>query len=264
MVPAGSWIRRLDVSSITTRKVLRAQERGKTPGVSVARLPLRATTRPGVLLAANLAAPSVRVKPLAIRCLTKSVGAASYPDIMHDQTYEIRASRRRTRTIAIFRENGRIVVAIPATMPQHQQRVQVPPLVERFLTKELHRRAPRGEVELTERARGLFRRWVAPHAEGTEPAMGVRWVATMGRRWGSCTASTGEIRISDRLVSAPEWLVDQVLLHEVTHLIEPNHGPRFRAITAAHPDAERARGFLEGVAFAEQDATGADADSAYD
>ena len=35
---------------------------------------------------------------------------------MHDQPYEIRASRRRKRTIAIFRENGRIVVAVPATM----------------------------------------------------------------------------------------------------------------------------------------------------
>ncbi len=170
---------------------------------------------------------------------------------MHDQPYEIRASRRRKRTIAIFRENGRIVVDVPATMTRHQQREQIPPLVERFLAKETHRRPPRGEAELTERARALFRRWVAPHAGGDEPTMGVRWVSTMEHRWGSCTSSTGEIRISDRLVRAPEWLVDQVLLHEVTHLVEPNHGPRFKAITGAHPDAERARGFLEGVAFAE-------------
>ena len=48
----------------------------------------------------------------------------------------------------------------------------------------------------------------------------------------------------------PGWVLDYVLLHELAHLIEPGHGPRFWALLADYPQLERARGYLEGVAAA--------------
>jgi predicted metal-dependent hydrolase len=45
-------------------------------------------------------------------------------------------------------------------------------------------------------------------------------------RWGSCSGQ-GRISFSWRLVMAPEAVVDYVVAHEVAHLIEMNHGPRF-------------------------------------
>ena len=56
-------------------------------------------------------------------------------------------------------------------------------------------------------------------------------------RWGSCSAA-GCLSFSWRLILAPESVVDYVVAHEVAHLAEMNHGPRFwrvvRSLTADH------------------------------
>ncbi len=45
-------------------------------------------------------------------------------------------------------------------------------------------------------------------------------------RWGSCSAK-GELAFSWRLILAPEDVLHYVVAHEVAHLAEMNHGPRF-------------------------------------
>ncbi len=47
----------------------------------------------------------------------------------------------------------------------------------------------------------------------------------------------------------PDYVVDHVVLHELAHLIEPNHSPRFWALLADYPHAVKAEGFLEGVSW---------------
>ncbi len=87
---------------------------------------------------------------------------------------------------------------------------------------------------------------------GRAAATSVRWSSNQGRRWGSCTVGEGTIRLSDRLRGMPAWVTDYVLLHELTHLLHAGHGPEFWAELEAYPRTERARGFLEGYAFAER------------
>lgn len=79
--------------------------------------------------------------------------------------------------------------------------------------------------------------------------MGVRYSRLTLRdtqsRWGSCSAS-GALSYSWRLILAPDEVLDYVCAHEVAHLQQMNHGPKFWALVAAHcPHMERARDWLK-------------------
>lgn len=63
-------------------------------------------------------------------------------------------------------------------------------------------------------------------------------------RWGSCT-SAGDIMLSWRLIAAPPKVFEYVVAHELAHLIELNHSPRFWAhVAALMPDWKDARAWL--------------------
>ena len=64
-------------------------------------------------------------------------------------------------------------------------------------------------------------------------------------RWGSCSA-TGCLSFSWRLIFATEVVVDYVVAHEVAHLAEMNHGPRFwRVVGGLVPDHAAPRAWLK-------------------
>ncbi len=64
-------------------------------------------------------------------------------------------------------------------------------------------------------------------------------------RWGSCSAS-GTLSFSWRLILAPESVLDYVVAHEVAHLAEMNHGPRFwRLVEALAPGCAAPRAWLK-------------------
>lgn len=163
---------------------------------------------------------------------------------------EVRRSNRRRRTMSAWRDGDTIVVAIPGHMSRAEEARQVPALVERLLAKEVRTRAPRGEAELVRRAVGLAREHLLPHAPGMPMPADVVWVSNQRTRWASCTPETRTIRLSTRLQAMPAWVVDYVLCHELTHLVHPGHSPEFWALVGRYPQAERARGYLDGWADA--------------
>jgi len=64
-------------------------------------------------------------------------------------------------------------------------------------------------------------------------------------RWGSCSGR-GNLSFSWRLILAPEPVINYVVAHEVAHLAEMNHGPRFwRLVDSLSPDSAAARGWLK-------------------
>lgn len=170
---------------------------------------------------------------------------------MEAEQVEIRRSARRSRTLTVFREQGRLVAVVPARATGQQVDDLVPGLVNRFLAKESRGRVSGGDEALHERGIELAQRYLADRLRVPLPPFRIVWAANQRRRWGSCTAATGQIRISDRLRQLPGWVGDYVLLHELAHLVEPNHSARFWELVAGYPQAERARGFLEGIEFAD-------------
>ncbi len=157
---------------------------------------------------------------------------------------EVRRSPRRTRTVTAFRERDTIVVVVPQRMSRAEEARFVDSMVAKVLAREARTAPPRGDRALRERAAALATRYLGG---GPVPQpVDVRWVSNQHRRWGSCTPATGVIRLSDRLQALPSWVVDYVLVHELAHLLEPTHSDAFWRLVSAYPDADRARGFLEG------------------
>lgn len=63
--------------------------------------------------------------------------------------------------------------------------------------------------------------------------------------WGSCS-SKRNLNLSTRLLFAPAEVQDYVIIHELAHLIEMNHSPRFWALVArAMPDFEEKERWLK-------------------
>ena len=158
----------------------------------------------------------------------------------------VRRSARRTRTVTAYRERDSIVVLLPLQMSAAEERRCVAEMVTKVLAREARRSAPRTDDDLMARARELSARYLASATSHQTQPTGVVWVPNQRRRWGSCTPSTGAIRLSDRLRSMPDWVVDYVLLHELAHLVEPTHSARFWSLVDRYPQAERAKGFLDG------------------
>ncbi|MCQ0023778.1 M48 family metallopeptidase [Streptomyces somaliensis DSM 40738] len=155
---------------------------------------------------------------------------------------EVRRSSRRRRTVSAYREGDRVVVLIPARMPETEERRWVDVMLDKLAAQESRRRPD--DSELAARAERLSAQYLGGRARPTS----VRWVTNQNTRWGSCTPAEGSIRLSHRLQGMPEYVVDYVLLHELAHLLVPGHGPRFWRLLEPYPRTERARGYLEGAA----------------
>jgi len=142
---------------------------------------------------------------------------------------EVRRSARRRRTVTAYREAGRTVVLIPAAFSPAEERRWVAQMVAKLQTREERRkRSLGGDDDLMARARSLS----VAHLDGLAEPLSVRWVDNQQRRWGSCTPADRSVRLSSRLRTMPEYVVDYVLVHELAHLLEPSHDERFWSLVA--------------------------------
>ncbi|MDV3219996.1 M48 family metallopeptidase [Intrasporangium sp.] len=157
-------------------------------------------------------------------------------------TVEVRRSSRRRRTVSAYRQEGRLVVLVPARLTKAEEGEWVRTMLARVTASEKRRR--RSDDDLLTRAARLS----ATYLDGRARATSVRWVSNQETRWGSCTPAEASIRISDKVRGMPDWVLDYVLLHELAHLIEPGHGAAFWSLLDGYPRTERARGYLQGVA----------------
>ena len=64
-------------------------------------------------------------------------------------------------------------------------------------------------------------------------------------RWGSC-ANTGNINFSTKILLAPTNIMDHIIIHELAHLKEMNHGPRFwKWVEKGDPDYQKHEAWLK-------------------
>jgi hypothetical protein len=164
------------------------------------------------------------------------------PPTLFQPDVEVRVSPRRKKTAGAHWEGDRIIVMVPPHLRGIDRDRMVANLVKRL---EHHRpNLHASDAALQQRATMLGDRYL----DGIR-ASSIRWSRTQNKRWGSCTLFTKEIRISERLRVAPDWVLDAVIIHELAHLIEPDHSPRFRALERRYPKHAEADLFLEGYSL---------------
>lgn len=155
----------------------------------------------------------------------------------HRPPIRIITSRKRRRTVTARLRSGVLELLVPATMP-HVERQHWAEVMTRRIEWRAARSQPT-DSRLMERARKLNDR----HFDGR-----LKWTsvgfAEMERLWGSCTFTDGAIRIARRAASLPEWVLDHLLMHELAHLVESDHGPAFHELENRYPLTERAKGYL--------------------
>lgn len=155
---------------------------------------------------------------------------------------EIIRSHNRVKTASARLVDGRLVVRVPAGISPDEERELVDKLLPKVL-KSQRKRQREHLPDLKKRAAELNK----VHFGGKLRVNEIKWVSNQEKRYGSCTPSTATVRISDRIASMPLWVLDYVIMHELAHLVEANHSPRFWQLVARYPLTERARGYLIAV-----------------
>lgn len=108
------------------------------------------------------------------------------------------------------------------------------------------RDVPPSDGELQEHAEAL----AAQYLPSGYALASIRWVDNQRHRWGSCSSAERSIRLSSELQGMPQYVIDFVIVHELAHLVHPDHSAAFREIERAYPHWEKAKAFLDGVSFA--------------
>lgn len=126
-------------------------------------------------------------------------------------------------------QDGTLHVHLRAASPPHKRHALVDAWQRRVMVQTVHR---------------LLDKW--------EPIMGVEiarvTVQRMKSRWGSCTPSKRRIRLNLELLSRPPELLEYVVVHELCHLFERGHGPRFKAVMDRYlPNWRELRRVLNGT-----------------
>jgi predicted metal-dependent hydrolase len=156
------------------------------------------------------------------------------------ETKIIRSAKRR-KTVQARVTDGVLEVFAPARMSDRELR----PIIDN-LKKRIERRKRAADLDdpgLQRLALDLNRTYF----DGRLTWESIRWVSNQEKCHGSCTPGRRTIRISHRMAGMPRFVLEYVIVHELTHLLHADHGREFWRLVNRYPRTERARGYLMAV-----------------
>lgn len=190
---------------------------------------------------------------------TRSGGprAAAEAELVFVDDLEIRVIRKRIKNVnlRVKPPDGRIEVSAPFSVSDGFIASFVRDK-RRWIDRQRARiasspqgRASQASPEEVAQWKAVVQVFVPPLVAKWEPVMGVKAgriaYRNMTSRWGSCQPGTGRICINVRLALYPPECLEYVVVHELCHLLERGHGPRFKELMDAFlPDWRAARAKL--------------------
>ncbi|OGL46141.1 MAG: hypothetical protein A2161_18385 [Candidatus Schekmanbacteria bacterium RBG_13_48_7] len=160
---------------------------------------------------------------------------------------EIKRSAKRKKTVSARLVGNTLIVRAPVRISQNELESIIEKLRMRFENK--HRKETLNNSEnLGSIANNLNRKYF----NGLAKFKSIKYVTNQNQRFGSCTPLGETIRISDKMASLPKWVRNYVIVHELAHLLIPNHGKKFWSLVNRYPLTERARGYLMALGWLEE------------
>jgi predicted metal-dependent hydrolase len=166
---------------------------------------------------------------------------------MQDAMVKIIRSNRRRKTIQAKMVNGEFWVYLPAGLSVKEEEKWVVKMQQRFEKQKRHRLL-NSDGALQQRAQELNKKFFGGRLE-----FEIQYVTNQTSKFGCCDTRKKQIRISDRVVKTPYWVQDYVLIHELAHLMYPNHGNQFWTKVNEYRFVERAKGYLIAVGMMKEE-----------
>lgn len=189
-----------------------------------------------------------------------SIRQTDYMQKAGDIQIHIRRKKIKNMYLRVKEDTGMVEVSAPLQMPdarilrfvserkawikdaqaritERKKKEEEAPVIVPFMEREMRRNLKKKITALIEKY---------------EPVMGVKsdgfTVKKMKTRWGSCNVKTGHLNFNFALSQVPDECVEYVVVHELTHLLEPSHNERFWKLMERYlPGAGRLRKELNNV-----------------
>jgi len=151
--------------------------------------------------------------------------------------FKIIKSRNRTRTAGAQQKKDHFVL----TVPYFLKKEQIEEIKNKFRKKI--ERSQKRKNNLEKLADQLNRQYFKSKLKYSS----ANWSDRQKIILGSCSIRDKNIRLSGSLRRAPIWVIKAVLLHELAHLVYPDHGRKFNRKMSEYPRLERAKGYLHAL-----------------
>ena len=150
-------------------------------------------------------------------------------------------SEKRKKTILAKSIKGKLHIYLPKGLSKEEEKKWIVKMIQKAENRRKMRELNTNGL-LKERADELNKKYFRRKLE-----FDIKYVSNQNFRFGSCTSEKKIIRISDRVANMPRWVQDYVIIHELAHLIYPNHSKEFWEKVNQYKSTERAKGYLIAV-----------------
>ncbi len=159
------------------------------------------------------------------------------------QNVEIIRSKKRKKTIQSKFINGKYIIYLPCGLSKAEEEKWILKMIDKH-KKSKRRKTLNDDGLLQKRAKDLNKLYFDSKLE-----FSIKFVTNQNSRFGSCSTISKKIRISDRVAEMPKWVGDYIIIHELAHLVYPNHSKNFWKKVNEYKYSERARGYLIALGF---------------
>jgi hypothetical protein len=159
------------------------------------------------------------------------------------KTTEIIRSKKRKKTVQAKIVDNILHIYLPAGMSKKEESKWI-----QKMKSQIRRKQRKHQLNSTDtlQKRAAF---INNQYFNGELDFSIQFVTNQTTKHGSCTPASKSIRISDAISDYPQYVQDYLIMHELTHLIYPNHSKAFWKKVNEYPYVERAKGFLHASEY---------------